>query len=62
MTKDIISERSEILSLFNEAELTRLLEEQITSDSAELNGIPIDYFKPLYYKYTNMMRDRKSVV
>ena len=51
MTKDILVERSEILSEFNKDEISQLLDTQLANIFTEINGIPVDYFKPLYYRY-----------
>lgn len=54
MNTDILFERSDILSSFNEDEIARLLDEQITNEYADLASMPVDYFKPLYYKYRTL--------
>ena len=54
MTKDILVERSEILSEFNKDEISQLLDTQLANIFTESNGIPVDYFKPLYYRYQEM--------
>lgn len=53
-TTDILFERSEILSSFNEDEIAHLLDEQITNEFEDLASLPVDYFKPLYYRYRTM--------
>lgn len=54
MAKDILIERSEILASFNKEEMTELLNDQIHNLFNEINGIPVDYLKPYYYKYKSM--------
>ena len=54
MAKDILIERSEILQSFNAEEISQLVKDQMKNLFTEMNGIPIDYLKPIYYNYQQM--------
>ena len=56
MAKDILIERSEILQSFNVEEISQLVKDQMKNLFTELNGIPIDYLKPIYYNYQQMKK------
>lgn len=54
MVKELLIERGEILENFGREELDDILQDQMDGLFKEVNGIPIDYFKPYYYKYRSM--------
>ena len=54
MVKELLIERGEILENFSREELDDILQDQMDGLFNEVNGIPIDYFKPYYYKYRSM--------
>lgn len=51
MMKELLIERAEILENFGLEELDDILTDQMNGLFSEVNGIPIDYFKPYYHKY-----------
>lgn len=57
MEQSVIYEVSEILDTFNLEEISKLLQQQISSsENSELGLQTVDHFKPLYYKYQGIMR------
>lgn len=54
MAKDILIERSEILQSFNIEEISQLVKDQMKNLFTDMNGIPVDYLKPIYYNYQQM--------
>ena len=56
MKQFIVDEISDILDMFNLEEISKLLDHQITvNNESEILSHTADYFKPLYYKYKQIM-------
>ena len=60
MVRELLIERSEILEHFSREELDDILDDQMNGLFAEINGIPIDYYKPYYYKYKSLSEESMS--
>lgn len=58
MNRTVMSEVSQILDTFNLEEISKLLQSQLQiTEASDISIQTIDHFKPLYYKYQNIIKN-----
>lgn len=61
MNRTVMYEVSQILDTFNLEEISKLLQSQLQiTESSDISIQTIDHFKPLYYKYQNIIKNEDT--